>query len=69
MKTTYLVENRMGEVLGWSTQLCEAKRLGEHSDYRDNFKIIKVVGPNRCEGRHEYALQYDGKRYKKTKFT
>jgi len=67
MKTSYVVQNVFSEVIGYTTQLCEAKRIGEYSDYREYFTIIKLVGPEKYEGYHEYYLHYDGKKYKKSK--
>ncbi len=64
---TYMVENECNEIIGYSTQLCEAKRIGEKSYASNRFLITKLVGPYKYEGYHDYYLVYDGKKYKKTK--
>jgi hypothetical protein len=65
MKTTYLIENNLNEVLGYSSQLHEAKRILEHKT--DSGKITKLVGHYFGEGYHAYYLIYDGKKYTRAK--
>lgn len=65
MKTTYLVENAQNQVIGYYTQLCEAKSFLEKNE--PSGKITCLKGNYFGEGFHLYYLNYSGKKYNRTK--
>lgn len=66
MKTSYIIENHNGEIIGYSIQLCEAKRILERNSPKLG-KITCLKGPYFHEGFHHYYLIFDGKKYNKLK--
>lgn len=65
MKTTYYVETIDGQLTNWFNTLREAKSFGER--LFPQFKIVKLVGPYKCEGRHDRVLEFKNNRYKTVK--
>jgi len=65
MKTTYYVETHDGQLLNYFNKLRDAKDFGESGN--KDFKIVKLVGPYKYEGRHDRILEFTNGKYRVVK--
>ena len=61
MFTSYYVETLDGELLNYFLRLKDAKAYGER--LLSEFKIVKLVGQYRYEGRHARVLVFNNGKY------